>query len=297
MLLGAVLLSSSIAADAAEVGCTQYLSPMLGHEVHYCVDRSTPGTPSEPGEPVAYFMHGTNGSAKTWERNNFKASLRKLREGEKLPPVTYVSFDTSAYSFFSDLPHKMANEHSQAYESWFTQEFIPYIEKNLQVCDRRECRAIMGVSMGGFGALKTALRHPELFSVIAVNSPALSPFQDRESFWKWVEYFTFKPIGVLKGFMLTKIFFTIFPNDPTFNENNPTRLISEYSAPEPFPELYFDMGGKDGYGFYDGYELIKDTLDEKRFPYSTIFEPAGHHDMWNRHALDSISFIESHLQQ
>lgn len=282
-------------AEPSTLQCTSYASKILGRDVRYCVDRSTPDVPRQPGEPVAYFMHGTNGSARTWTHNNYEGSLATLRHARALTPMTFVSFDTSPYSFFSDHPvHKGSKDTSKAYETWFIEEFIPYIEKTLDVCAERACRGIMGQSMGGFGALKTAFKHPELFAAVAVNSPALSPFETRAPFLDWILYFSTKHIGPFKGLLVTTIFFRIFDNDRVFDENNPTYLARNTTI-DPLPAIYFDMGGKDSYGFYDGYHLLKAAFDERKIPYSTLFEPQGHHDMWKRHASDSILFEMEHL--
>jgi S-formylglutathione hydrolase FrmB len=286
----------SIHAQAVELNCAQYSSKVLGREVRYCIDRSTPDVPAEPGEPVVYFMHGTHGSARTWIKNNYAHSLDELRDKQELKPITYISFDTSAYSFYSDHPVKAGSKDtSEAYETWFVTEFIPYIEKTYNVCSIRACRGIMGESMGGFGALKTALRHPELFSTIAVNSPALSPFETKETSSDWVRFFSTKRVGPAIGILVTSMFFSLFPTEESFDENNPTHLVQNYDSTYPFPNLYFDMGGKDNYGFYVGYGLLKEALDQKKFQYTTDFEPSGHHDMWKRHASDSILFMEDHL--
>jgi pimeloyl-ACP methyl ester carboxylesterase len=293
----AVLITSISFAATPTMTCTSYRSTMLGKDVKYCYDRSTPETLASPGEPVVYFMHGTNGGAKTWKSNNYETSLAKLRASPgKLPPATFISFNTSAYSFFSDRPVKPgSNNTHDAYETWFVEEFMPYIEKTFDVCHVRACRGIIGESMGGYGAIKTALRHPELFSVIAVNSPALSPFTEDRPFWDWAKYYMFKPIGPIKGFLVASIFLHIFPTAALFDASNPTWLVDHYDSTYPFPDVYFDMGGKDSYGFYDGYALFKAALDRKEYKYKTLFEASGHHDMWKRHAVDALKFTLDHV--
>jgi hypothetical protein len=273
---------------------------MLGRDVPYCIDRATPEEPARRGEPVVYFMHGTNGTAQTWTWNNYEASLAKMRAAGKLLPMTFVSFNTSPYSFFADAPVKPGtHDTSHAFESWFLREFMPYIEANLGVCAERACRGILGESMGGFGAIKTALRHPELFSTIAVNSPALSPFPDteRKPFGKWLEYFAFKPIGPVKALLLVEIVFHLFPTPDIFDENNPSWLVDHYDSQYPFPAIYFDMGGKDRYGFYDGYWLLKAALEKKGYAFRTLFEKNTNHSMWKHHAVDALTFMQEHVAQ
>jgi S-formylglutathione hydrolase FrmB len=291
-----LLLFFGLHAKSNDFNCTSYSSTILGKNVQYCIVRSNSENPPSLGEPVVYFMHGSNGNAKTWVKNNYEKSLDLLRQAQNLKPITFVSFDTSAYSFFTDYPVRNGStDTSKAYETWFVSEFIPYIEKTWGVCDRRECRGIMGQSMGGFGAIKTALRFPDLFSVIAVNSPALSPFENYRNFSDWDKYLSSKPIGPIKGYIFAKTVSEIFPDENSFLSNDPTTLVERYSSSHGFPSLYFDMGGKDDFGFEDGYQLFKNALDQRHFDYTTIFEPNGHHDMWKRHAVDSILFLEKNL--
>jgi S-formylglutathione hydrolase FrmB len=278
--------------------CTSYNSPMLGKSVNYCIDRTTPDVPAEEGEPVAYFMHGTNGNATTWTKNDYASALEKLRNsGEVLPPMTFVSFDTSAYSFFSDHYKNGVLVENQAYETWFITEFVPYIESIYGVCDQRECRAMIGESMGGFGAFKTTLRHIDMFSAIAVNSPALPPFSVRAPLAKWELFFSHHLIGPIEGFLLIEIVRKLFPTEAIWDQNDPIQLTENYDSPYPYPALYFDMGGWDTYGFNVGYHILKSKLDAQNIPYETNYDPHAGHDMWKKHAIDSIRFLIAHVAQ
>src|SRR5207344_2520339 len=59
------------------------------------------------------------------------------------------------------------------YSDFFLQEFIPAVENKYRVRPGRKNRAITGVSMGGYGALRFAFAHPELFSAVSAQSAAL----------------------------------------------------------------------------------------------------------------------------
>jgi S-formylglutathione hydrolase FrmB len=277
-------------ADHYKPVCSSYISTMLQTTIDYCLDRTHPEQPSLPGERVTYFMHGTNGSAATWTSNNYANSLSELRDsGAPLPAMTFVSFSTSAYSFFSDHP---GDPHA-AWETWFTTEFVPYIENTYQLCNQKQCRSIMGESMGGFGALKTILRHSEMFSSVAVNSPALPAFSVWAPLNQWISFFSQHTVGPIKGWFLIELVRKIFTNETSWQANNPVEL-SQNLPPAEYPPLYFDMGGKDDYGFNVGYFIFKQVLDQRGIAYTTIFEPNGHHDEWLRHAADSIRFVCAH---
>ena len=71
------------------------------------------------------------------------------------------------------------------FETFFTKTLIPYVEATLPVGSGRDWRAIDGVSLGGYGAYKTGLQHPDLFASIGSVSgshnilvaPGLDPVQ------------------------------------------------------------------------------------------------------------------------
>jgi S-formylglutathione hydrolase FrmB len=60
------------------------------------------------------------------------------------------------------------------YESYILRELIPDVEKRFRVSTQREGRAIAGLSMGGYGAIKFGLKHPEIFSFAASMSGAFA---------------------------------------------------------------------------------------------------------------------------
>src|SRR5256886_17319819 len=62
---------------------------------------------------------------------------------------------------------------SVRYSDFFLQEFIPHVEANYRIRKGRSSRAISGISMGGYGALRFAFAHPEMFSAVSAQSAAL----------------------------------------------------------------------------------------------------------------------------
>ncbi|PYX33998.1 MAG: hypothetical protein DMG81_20535 [Acidobacteria bacterium] len=59
------------------------------------------------------------------------------------------------------------------YEDYITQDLVADVENRFPAAAGRAHRAVMGVSMGGFGAVKLALRHPELYAFAGGLSAAL----------------------------------------------------------------------------------------------------------------------------
>jgi S-formylglutathione hydrolase FrmB len=275
--------------------CSSYDSAALGKTISYCVQRSHPEYKLE-NEPVVYFMHGLGGNEITWSQAGYSEALRILVESDKdFPAITFISFETELDSFFSDF--KGSNEGNKAYETWFIDEFIPTMEQRLPICRERKCRGLAGVSMGGFGSLKTAFKHPDLFQFAAANSPALPPFSIHADNSLWREYFSDTKIGPAKGMLLLKDVRNIFPTEELYLSNDPITLAETFEDPILFPSLYFDVGSEDNFGFQVGFEILKNVLDEKKVNYSSFLEPGGDHFIYKHRNRNLLEFIANELKE
>ena len=56
------------------------------------------------------------------------------------------------------------------YETYLVDELIPFIDRTLCTLAAREHRALAGKSSGGFGALRLAMKHPDIFAALACHS-------------------------------------------------------------------------------------------------------------------------------
>jgi S-formylglutathione hydrolase len=64
------------------------------------------------------------------------------------------------------------------WESFLVGELVPHLRG---VCKVNSSTAITGISMGGYGALKTAFAHPKHFAAVAAMNPMIEPgFEDAE---------------------------------------------------------------------------------------------------------------------
>lgn len=60
---------------------------------------------------------------------------------------------------------------SGQWDTFFTQDLIPYVDAHYRTLPHREARAVVGHSTGGFNAVSYGLRHPALIGVIGASSP------------------------------------------------------------------------------------------------------------------------------
>ena len=134
------------------------------------------GYRDHPGRryPVLYLLHGSGGSDTDWTE---MGNAERITAGS---PLIVVMPDTDQNGYYSDWFNNGAGGPPE-YETYDIGELIPWIDQHYRTVAARRGRAIAGLSMGGFGALSYASRHPDLFDHVAGFSPAsdtnYAPFQ------------------------------------------------------------------------------------------------------------------------
>src|SRR5712675_2460559 len=64
---------------------------------------------------------------------------------------------------------------SQKWEDFVMKDLLPYMRKNFNMVQGREGTFNTGISMGGMGSLRMAVKHPEIFQAVASQEPAIEP--------------------------------------------------------------------------------------------------------------------------
>ena len=118
--------------------------------------------------PVIYYLHGFMG-----KDNIFPQMQKILDEGivrQKIKPFIFVQADQYTLyegSFYSN------SSLTGNWDEFESKELVEYVDKNYRTLANRESRGIAGHSMGGYGAFKIGMLHPEVFSSIYALSPGL----------------------------------------------------------------------------------------------------------------------------
>jgi S-formylglutathione hydrolase FrmB len=122
-----------------------------------------PGVPDSADLPVVYFLHGLPGSYTDLAETGLGADLDAAFTSGRLAPFVVVSPDGNSTGA-SDPEWADSVDGRVGLESFVTGELITAVEGSY----RRdpEHRAIVGFSMGGFGAMNLALRHPDIYGQV-----------------------------------------------------------------------------------------------------------------------------------
>ncbi len=112
------------------------------------------------GFPVLYLLHGLSDDQTAWVRHT---AIERHAE----PHGMAVVMPAGGRSFYTDM--RQGARYGQ-----FIADELPFLVKSLfRLSDRREDTFIAGQDMGGYGAFKTAIAHPERYAAAASLSGAL----------------------------------------------------------------------------------------------------------------------------
>ena len=263
----AIFIASSSAQAQSRIQCDALSSQILKYPVHYCVylpaSYDTGATKTVPEHyPVLYFLHGLGDNEKTLFNSGGWTLLDDLRQEHKLGDFLIVAPE-GRRSFYIN-----SADSSVRYSDFFLQEFIPLIEKKYRIAKGRSNRAISGISMGGYGALRFAFSHPEMFSAVSAQSAALiteSP-QDLD---------TAARSGAPLGKMLADVFGN--PIDSSHWKNNdPFVLAQKNAAALKRLAIYFNCGQDDNYGFEKGAAALHEELQKEGVKHEYHLYPGDH---------------------
>lgn len=213
--------------------------------------------------PVLYLLHGLGGHYDNW------AGRTNLTKYAANYPIILV-MPEGGNGWYTD----SATEQNDKYESYIAQELIPEIDKNFRTVAARRGRAVAGLSMGGFGALKFAVKYPQMFALAASMSGAVgaASYQKIEQLpsSEWLR----KPILAAFG----------EPDKQTHRENDLFRLINEMPSEKAatLPFLYLDCGTEDQLMLLPTNQRLAQILLAKKIPHEFRQLP-GKHDWayWN----------------
>jgi S-formylglutathione hydrolase FrmB len=151
---------------ATAVGIQTLELPLPGTKVLRPVRVYRPNVPDSAQIPVVYFLHGDPGHSTDWEIAHLGTAMTDaFRAGA--PPFVAVMPDGNGASH-SDTEWANAVNGTDQVETFVTQTVIKAVEgPNLRDSAHR---AIVGFSMGGYGAMNLALRHPSLYGQIVAIS-------------------------------------------------------------------------------------------------------------------------------
>jgi len=198
--------------------------------------------------PVLYLLHGIYGDYKNWDtRTGLENYAKNLR-------IIIVMPDADD-SWYTDSARVAADK----FEDYIAKDLIAEIDEKYRTIHDGHRRAIVGLSMGGYGAVKLGVKYPELFAFAGSLSGAFDAPND---------------LGTLRPEFRTRLL-EVFGS-----EDSPTRLQNDIfillNTPHqvPYPYFYLACGISDF--FLDTNRALTQQLSSQNLAYEYHETPGGH---------------------
>jgi S-formylglutathione hydrolase FrmB len=242
-------------------------SRILKRPVHYCVYLPAGYEARATGHsiqnyPVLYFLHGLGDNERTLFNSGGWTLLDDLRQQHKMGEFL-IAAPEGRRTFYIN-----SADGSVRYSDFFLQEFIPLIETKYRVNKGRNYRAISGISMGGYGALRLAFSHPEMFSAVSAQSAALITETPGEL-----------DTAARSGAPMAKLLAAVFGNPievAHWKDNSPFVLAQRNEVAVRKVAIYFNCGQDDNYGFEKGAAALHEQLQKEGVKHEYHPYPGDH---------------------
>lgn len=277
-MLLAVCSLPTFASAQGRIDCSAFNSHILNRAVRYCVMLPSDYESNlKTKYPILYFLHGLGENEQTLLQSGGWGLVEDLRRDHKVGEFLMVAPEGRGSFFINS-----ADGHDR-YGDFFLTEFLPFIETKYRVVRERQSRGITGLSMGGYGALRFAFAHPELFGSVSAQSPALMTESPRE----------------LDGDLrdagpLAKLLGNVFGNPINvahWNQNNPFLLARKNQAQLRTQAIYINCGQQDAYGFAASAEQMHKQLLAEKVRHEFHLYPGGHNaEYFLSHLGETIEF-------
>jgi putative tributyrin esterase len=256
-LVDASLTQTTAAAKNANVQTVSFQSQLVGKTLPYNVvlpvDYNQPDARATR-YPVLYLLHGLTGHYDNW--------TTRTRVGEYAAAYEIIIVTPEGNDgWYTD--SQMAP--AEKYETYIIKELIPDVDRRFRTVNKREGRAIAGLSMGGYGALKFGVKYPAMFAFAGSMSGA-----PNVASWTHEE---------LKSFaFIWRSLHPVFGDEgsPTRVANDVPKLYRELSPEQiaVLPYIYLDCGTEDP--LFPANRSFAEILVTRRIPHEYRQLPGRH---------------------
>ena len=261
-------------------------SNLLNTDVKYSVYLPPNFESSDKSYPVVYLLNGFTGDETDWTRVGLvQATPDELIRGKKITPMVIIMPDGD------DRLYMNKADGSYPYEDMIIKELMPYVEDKYRIKSEKKYRSTSGLSMGGAGSLRLALKHHELFGACAAFSSAVVTDAEikqipQENFDNYFARIDPELVGKEGEDRLTD----------SYNDSSILHLINN-KDPELLKtvNIYFDCGDDDFLAI--GNSQLHIDLLKKRIPHEYRVRDGGHTwNFWVDSLPEGLIFISNSMR-
>lgn len=214
--------------------------------------------------PTLYLLHGMYGNYSVWLD---RTSIQRYAAKHSIAVV----MASAENSFYSNM------KFGYNYYDFFANELIDFTRKTFRLSTKREKTYIAGLSMGGYGAVKIAMRNPDTFCAAASLSGCLDIVNTAD----YAKY--------------DKLVATIWGGDPKNtlkgSADDIFHLIDTFPSDKQMPKIFVACGTEDS--LYSQSKSFCEKMTSAGYPVD-YHEGSGAHtwdfwDEWIKHAIDFMT--------
>jgi S-formylglutathione hydrolase FrmB len=212
--------------------------------------------------PVLYLLHGLSDDCTMWLR---QTRLERYASGRRM---IIVMPDTHRFWYVND-----PRPGGLRYEDHIVHDVVGTVERTFHAVRNPNGRAVAGLSMGGYGAVMLALRHPRIFSAAVSHSGALGFARAGKTFDR-SDLDSMAAALQGQGYDLFE--------------------LARQRAEERLPALRLDCGTEDG--LIEHNREFHGLLQDLGVKHEYEEFPGGHDwDYWDAHVPQTLDFIQRHF--
>lgn len=237
--------------------------------------------------PVLWLLHGTFGGHSDWLRKS-NIELYACEHDLIVVMPSVMNTDYEAWDNFT-----------LGYDShrYITEELMPLVYGWLPASRKREDNYIAGLSMGGGGALKLALSHPDMFNACAVLSAIPREFdpEQLEKLYAMKHSEVNTSGNSLKPMLRQYNSMHRFDSAEEYlaSSANTWRMVDEAAGKKDLPRFLFACGTEDPLMYTNGnYDKFREHCRKIGFKAEFISGPGSHEwRVWDRDIQKALKFF------
>ncbi len=243
--------------------------------------------------PVLYLLHGHTGNYRSW----LNYAQLPIDTPDRLCAI--VVLVDGGNGFFTNW-HGAKDNRPQRWEDMIVNDLITDVDQHFRSDSTRGGRFIGGLSMGGYGAIVLALKHPKLFSFAFSSAGAVKfarhardelannrPDWNQPELWSTEEKSAVDIEGFATQHQRTPAGL-VFVNAKQALANDPFHLLETMDLTKT-PHLHLDVGIADELAV-ETREFVQ-VLRDKSITHTSIELPGNHHTPYWRNAFEHTLLV------